>query len=125
MNHVLARAEDRARWRSKDVRPRGARVEEVVRLSGRITFENSMATRETLLQAVAQKRRVFVDFSGVTHIDSSGLAILVEALQAARKHGADLALLAVSKQVMQILKIARLDLVFRIIERTPVGSGIS
>lgn len=120
MNHVLERAEDHARFLWNDVCPTGAQEHEVVRLSGRINFECSMETRKTLLRAVAQKRGVFVDLSKVTHIDGSGLASLVEALQVARHHGADLVLFSVGKQVMQILKIARLDLVFRIVERMPV-----
>lgn len=114
MDQILKRSEDRARWLCRDVRLTGVQAEEVVRLSGKVNFECFMETRKTLLKAVARKHMVIVDLSKVTHIDSSGLTCLVEALQMARNHGADLALFSVSTQVKQILKIARLHPVFPI-----------
>ncbi len=90
------------------------REQDVVRLSGSVDLEHSLDVRETLLKAVAVGRKVFVDLSEVTYIDSSGIACLVEALQAARNHAADLVLVSVSTQAMRVLELARLDMVFPI-----------
>ncbi len=87
---------------------------DVLRLAGTVDLEHSPDIRRTLLDAVAERVDVFVDLSEVTYIDSSGIACLVEALQAARDHGANLDLVAVSRQAMRVLELARLDMVFSI-----------
>ena len=56
----------------------------------------------------------------MTYIDSSGIACLVEALQVARNHGANLGLLSVSTQAMRALELARLDTVFPILNVCPI-----
>jgi anti-sigma B factor antagonist len=94
----------------------GAQEQDVIRLSGNVDLEHSPGIRKTLLDAVAHMRNVFVDLSEVTYIDSSGIACLVEALQSARNHDADLGLVSVSIQAMRVLELARLDMVFSIHE---------
>ncbi len=91
-----------------------AQNQDVVRLTGSVDLEHSPEIRRTLLDAVAAGVRVFVDLSEVTYIDSSGIACLIEALQVARNHSADLGLIAVSRQAMRVLELARLDMVFSI-----------
>ena len=91
-----------------------ARHQDVVRLAGSVDLEHSPDIRQRLLDAVAERVNIFVDLSEVTYIDSSGIACLVEALQAARNHGATLGLVAVSRQAMRVLELARLDMVFSI-----------
>lgn len=92
----------------------GAQNQDVVRLTGSVDLEHSPEIRRTLLDAVAERVNVFVDLAEVTYIDSSGIACLVEALQAARNHAADLVLVSVSAQAMRVLELARLDMVFPI-----------
>ncbi len=88
--------------------------QDVLRLAGNVDLEHSPEIRKTLLDAVAERVNVFVDLSEVTYIDSSGIACLVEALQTARDHGANLGLISVSRQAMRVLELARLDMVFSI-----------
>ena len=61
---------------------------------------------------MAADRNVLVDLSAVTYIDSSGVASLVEALQASRKKGTQFALAAASEPARRVLELARLDRVF-------------
>ncbi len=100
MNHAQERVENRVRWPWTDVRPIDAQEQDVVRLSGNVNVERSLEIRKVLLEAVAGKRNVFVDLSKVAYIDSAGIACLVEALQMARDHGADLGLLSVSRRIV-------------------------
>ena len=86
----------------------------VVKLNGEVDLENAGDVRKTLLDCIARKRDVLVDLSGVTYIDSSGIASLVEGLQTARKNGTGLSLVAVSVRAMRVLALARLDKVFQI-----------
>ena len=55
-------------------------------LQGRIDIDSSPAVRDQLIAFLhaPHPRTVSVDLSGVTHIDSSGVATLIEALKIAR-----------------------------------------
>lgn len=86
----------------------------VVSLSGDVDLESSPKVRSALLDCVGMKRGVLVDMSGVSYIDSSGVASLVEAFQTARKGHTRFALVEVSEAAMRVLELARLDQVFSI-----------
>jgi anti-anti-sigma factor len=60
-----------------------------------------------------------IDLSGVTQIDSSGLAILVEVYHPARKIGHDVRLINVSHDVGKKIRLAHLEGVFALRD----GSG--
>ena len=63
----------------------------VVVLEGDVDLESSPTAREALLASVENGKKVLVDLSGVSYIDSSGVATLVEALQSSRKKGIEFA----------------------------------
>jgi anti-sigma B factor antagonist len=86
----------------------------VVALEGDIDLQSSPAVRQQLLACFEKNKRVIVDLSGVTYIDSSGVASLVEAFQVARKKNGTFSLVNVSSAVMRVLSLARLDRVFTI-----------
>lgn len=86
----------------------------VLYLSGEIDLEGSPEARKALLAALTNKRAVIVDMGEVSYIDSSGIASLVEALQRAGETQLDFSLRRVNERVGKILRLARLDSVFRI-----------
>ena len=86
----------------------------VVAFAGDIDLSCSPEARKVLLECVKGKKSVVVDLSGVTYIDSSGIASLVESLQTARKGGSGFVLAAVSEAALRVLQLARLDRVFTI-----------
>jgi anti-sigma B factor antagonist len=86
----------------------------VATLSGEIDLDRAPDVRDFLLDCVGRGRDVVVDLSQVSYIDSSGIASLVEALQAASKGGTRLSLAAVSPQALRVFELARLDRVFTI-----------
>ncbi len=86
----------------------------VVRLSGDVDLESSPRLRKTLLAGVEARGGVLVEMAGVSYIDSSGVASLVEAFQAARKNGSVFGLVAVSAPALRVLQLARLQSVFAI-----------
>ena len=93
----------------------------VVTLEGDVDLESSPQAREVLLESVRQGRKVLVDLAGVTYIDSSGVASLVEAFQTARKQGTGFALVCVGSAALRVLQLARLDKVFTIHETLADG----
>ncbi len=88
----------------------------VVALEGDVDLSSSPDARKVLLECVRKGRPVIVDMAGVSYIDSSGVASLVESLQGARKAGCEFALAAVSEPALRVLRLARLDTVFTIHE---------
>lgn len=88
----------------------------VVALEGDVDMSSSPDARKVLLDCVGRGRPVVVDMAGVSYIDSSGVASLVESLQNARKSGSAFVLAAVSEPARRVLELARLDQVFTIHE---------
>ena len=86
----------------------------VIALSGEIDLDNAGDVRRELLDSLDNRKDVLVDMSGVTYIDSSGIASLVEGLQKARKQKTELSLVSVSQRARRVLELARLDKVFTI-----------
>lgn len=84
----------------------------IVELTGDVDLSRSPQARATILERLGQSRNVLVDMSGVTYIDSSGIASLVEGYQAARKRHLRFGLVGVSEAAMSVLQLARLDKVF-------------
>lgn len=84
----------------------------VIAFTGEVDLESSPAAREILLKCLESTSKVIVDLSEVSYIDSSGVASLVEALQAAKKNGSQFSLAAASEPTRRVLELARLDKVF-------------
>ncbi|MHB1155566.1 MAG: STAS domain-containing protein [Phycisphaerales bacterium] len=88
-----------------------------VALAGDIDLSRSPTLRYGLLQLVQGKpKRLIVDLAGVPYMDSSGVATLVEALQQQRRSGGRMILCGLQPKVRSIFEIARLDMVFTIVE---------
>jgi anti-sigma B factor antagonist len=66
----------------------------LVGMSGRIDIDSSPPVRDRLLALlnVAHPNSITIDLSAVTHIDSSGVATLIEVLKRARAGGAEIKL---------------------------------
>lgn len=84
----------------------------IVSLSGDIDLEFSGDVRVLLLENLLKARCLIVDMDGVSLIDSSGVASLLEAFQSARKKGKEFIIAAVRDEVMRVFKLARLETVF-------------
>ena len=87
---------------------------DIVRLTGDIDLSCSPQARKIILASLSRGHHTLVDLSGVSYIDSSGVASLVEGFQSARKHTLRFGLIGVSEAAMSVLELARLDKVFPI-----------
>lgn len=86
----------------------------VVSLSGDVDLHYSPVARRQILDQLEENNNVLVDLSGVSYIDSSGIASLVEGFQLARNKKLQFGLVGVSEAAQQVLQLARLDKVFQI-----------
>lgn len=87
----------------------------ILPLEGEIDLHVSPQIGTSLSHLIADKPSpMIVDLSKVTYIDSSGLAVLIEAMQNVNAYGGKFALCGLQDGVRPIFEIARLDQVFRI-----------
>jgi len=96
------------------------RVDQVTILdvSGNIDMSNSPGVRQVLLREIRNNdvARVVVNLTKVAYIDSSGVASLVEALQASRKAGLRFGLFGLSDAAREVMKLSRLLKLFEVFD---------
>lgn len=86
-------------------------------LGGDIDLSRSPELRAGLLELVKSRpARLIIDLAAVPYMDSSGVATLVEALQQQRRHQGRLLLSGLQPKVRSIFEIARLNMVFTIVD---------
>jgi anti-sigma B factor antagonist len=87
----------------------------VLAITGEIDLHESPRLKRALEPFIKKKApRVAVDFTDVSYIDSSGLAVFVEAAQRVQAYGGTFAIYGLSGHVRSIFELARLDQIFRI-----------
>ncbi len=64
--------------------------------------------------AAKRPAHIVVDLTGVTYVDSSGLAALIQGMQNVEEYGGKFAIAGLQDDVRPIFEIARLDQVFQI-----------
>ena len=92
-----------------------AKNQEVLPLQGEIDLHVSPRIAASLHEMIAKKpSQLLVDLSLVTYVDSSGLAVLIEAMQSIAQQGGKFGIVGMQPTVRSIFEISRLDQVFRI-----------
>lgn len=82
----------------------------VLDVEGQLTFETAAVLRGELDQALEQgEAAIVLNLSGVPYVDSSGIAALVEAMQATQKAGRAFALCGLTKTVRNVVSLVRLE----------------
>jgi stage II sporulation protein AA (anti-sigma F factor antagonist) len=83
----------------------------VVVATGEVDLFTAPGLRAALLNAARASARVVVDLTGVTFLDSSGLAVLISALQSAGERGQEASphLAGPTPPVRRVLDITRLS----------------
>jgi anti-sigma B factor antagonist len=85
-------------------KPRG------VSIQGRINIDTSSEMRRMIAEALRSIPPVVtVDFSGVTYLDTSGLATLLEASRIARQQGTRLVVAGLHDQPRELLHFTQID----------------
>ena len=97
----------------------------VVRPAGRLDLLTATEVRQSVAQAIAAgNRRLILDLAEVAFMDSSGLAVLISGLKAARLAGGDLRIARPTDQVRFLFDLTGLDRVMRLyptVEEALVG----
>ena len=90
---------------------------DVVHLPPRLVMANAGEARSELKQIIAAgSGKVVVNLAETDFMDSSGLAVIVAGLQAARKMDGDLHLAQISDTIRALFELTRLHTVFQIFD---------
>jgi anti-anti-sigma factor len=95
----------------------------VVRCSGRLVAGATDRFYSAVKQLVPEYKRVVLDFTEVTHMDSMGLGTLVRLYVHAKSSGSVLDLVNVGKSVRQLLGISHMMSVFQLIGENNIRMG--
>jgi anti-anti-sigma factor len=89
---------------------------ELVAVSGELDMSNSMELRRHVERAMRDGRdRIVIDLDGLKHMDSSGLAALIDSHQLAEARGGRFALVITSESVRRTVEVRGLDRLFTIV----------
>jgi anti-sigma B factor antagonist len=87
----------------------------VVRVTGEVDLRSSPQLRNRLLQiAEAQPKRLILDLSGVSYMDSSGVGTMVEIKRLIERARGQVVLVGLQPRVRSVFEITQLDRFFRI-----------
>ena len=97
----------------------------LVRLNGRIDVDSSPDLRDCLLAILSEERwprAITVDLAGVSYIETSGIATLIEALRIARHHQTIFCLQGLSGPVLRLFEVTG---VLALFEASDCGQKVS
>lgn len=90
----------------------------VVDAAGRITLGEGASSFRDSIRDLANKgdKKILVNLSEVSYIDSSGIGEMVSGFTTVTNHGGQLKLLGLSKRVKDLLQITKLYTVFEVFD---------
>lgn len=90
----------------------------VIDATGRITLGEGASVFRDAIRDLATKgeKKLLVNLSDVSYIDSSGIGEMVSGFTTVTNHGGQLKLLGLSKRVKDLLQITKLYTVFEVFE---------
>ena len=90
----------------------------VIDAAGRITLGEGASTFRDMIRDLASKgnKKLLLNLSDVSYIDSSGIGELVSGFTTVTNHGGVLKLLGLSKRVKDLLQITKLYTVFEVFD---------
>jgi anti-anti-sigma factor len=84
----------------------------VLEITGRITIGRECKQLEWATDSLVrekQQKKIIFDLSGVTHIDSTGIGIIVMSAGQVKQAGGELRLAGANKHVEQVLKLTSVE----------------
>lgn len=97
----------------------------LVRFTGRLMLGPQGAEVETLVRNLLLRgvQRIVFDFSGLTHIDSTGMGRCIASLNLVMQEGGKLHIAGATGQVRESFRVTQLDRVFRFYEDVPAAKA--
>ena len=77
-------------------------------------FSSPEARKEIGILVKKEIERIVVDLAGVSYMDSSGVATLIEGLQMCHKYNGTLVVAGLRRNVREVFELTKLDKIFKI-----------
>ncbi|HEX3354451.1 MAG TPA: STAS domain-containing protein [Terriglobales bacterium] len=94
-----------------------------VRCGGRLVAGVNQQLQHEVSRVIPNSKRILLDLTDLTHMDSTGLGTLVRLYVSARSAGCALLLFNVGKPIRQLLGITNLISVFEVIGNNNIRCG--
>src|ERR1041385_6421168 len=94
----------------------------IIKLTGPLLVSNIQTFKHQLRDL--ETPSLIIDMTDVSHVDSVGIGVLVNALMSRKKHGGSLVLAGVNERVMSVLKGTQVDQLFRFADSTASAAAM-
>ena len=88
----------------------------ILDLDGDVDLASSPELRETLFDALREAPRVALNLGTIRYIDSSGIAVLLEALREAQRLDRTFVLFGMNPAVHEVFKLTHVTRIFQIVD---------
>lgn len=95
----------------------------VLSVSGMLDSGHANRFREDFLDKAAEETRIVLDCEGLSYLDSSGLAILVNIQKGLSDRDARMVICGLSDGVLRVIRFTKLDRVFSLAENCEEALG--
>jgi anti-sigma B factor antagonist len=86
--------------------------ETLVRCTGRIVSSSVSTLQDTVRELIPTSKRVVLDLTDVSYLDSSGLGALVGLYISARRHNCEFKLIHLNQRLKELFRLTKLAAVF-------------
>ena len=80
-----------------------------VHLDGEIDMDVTEKAKEVIMPLIEAKKEVYINLKDVQYMDSSGISVLIESHQKAMELGTKVTLKEISKSVLKVIMMAKLE----------------
>ena len=80
-----------------------------VHLDGEIDMDVTEKAKEVIMPLIEAKKEVHLNLKDVQYMDSSGISVLIESHQKALEHNTKVVVKEVSKSVLKVIMMAKLE----------------
>ena len=96
----------------------------VVDIVGELDLRGSPAFRKLLFEALTDSPKVVINLTEIRYIDSSGIAVMIEALKNSQKLKREFALFGMNQRVREVFKLTRVLALFQVFDTEEQALGI-
>ena len=83
-------------------------------LNGEIDMDVTDKAKEVIIPLIESSNEIHINLKDVQYMDSSGISVLIESHQKAEELGKKVVLKEISKSVLKVIMMAKLEQIFKI-----------
>ncbi len=96
----------------------------IVDIAGDVDLRGSPALRKLLFEALTESPKVVINLTEIRYMDSSGIAVMIEALKNSQKLNREFALFGMNTRVQAVFKLTHVIQLFQVFDTEEQALGI-